>query len=335
MGITYKQLAELQYPTSIHKAFHGGVYGCPHKYGYKPIECDEEPNDEKCEACWNTEVPYPVYAIAKHDGNIPGTLYKFKKGDEFPIYNIKHIDGIENQSIGIIYMAARYIVYAKDFDIYVDYSGRINSNTIETKTKESNKKENETMKYKVGDRVRIKTWEKMAQEFGVDDDGDIMTGENLYVLKKMKEYCGNIYTICDIQNNRYSLEGIYGYIFSDSMIEQKELTKDDLKTGMIIEYRDKTRGIIIGDTIVEPDTFLSMSNLTDNLKCSDSHYPNNDIMKVYEGREGNSFGNMLSYPGKLIWQRYETREISMDEAMKIIAEHIGTKDFKITDHKSE
>ena len=150
----------------------------------------------------------------------------------------------------------------------------------------------------------------------------------------MKEYCGNVYVIRDAGIN-YKLEGIDTFRFNDDMIEQKELTKDDLKTGMIIEYRDKTRGIIIGDTIVELNTFLSMSNLTDNLKYSNSHYPNNDIMKVYEGKKDNSFRNMLSYPGKLIWQRYETREISMDEAMKIIAKHIGTKDFKIKDPISE
>ena len=74
-----------------------------------------------------------------------------------------------------------------------------------------------------------------------------------------------------------------------------------------------------------------MSKFRDDLKHSDPCYPNITIVKVYEGLENKSFKNMLFYPGKLIWQRYETKEISMDEAMKIIAEHIGTKDFKIKD----
>lgn len=191
------------------------------------------------------------------------------------------------------------------------------------------------MEYKVGDRVRIKTWDKMINEYGVDNDGDIVVGRDFYVLKSMKEYCGNIYVIRNVQNISYQLEGIDRYYFNDDMFEQKELTKEDLKTGMIIEYRDKSRGMIIGDTIVEPNTFLSMYTFCDDLKCSDSRYPNNDIMKVYEGKENKSFRNMLFHPGKLIWQRYETKEISMDEAMKIIAEHIGTKDFKIKDPISE
>ena len=328
MGITYKQLAELQHPDCINEICWGGVEHCPKTYGYTLSVCNTTPARNKCKACWNTEVPHPVYAIAKHDGNIPGTLYEFHKGDKFLLCKIK-----SNLTIRILCETSQYLVDSKDFDIYVD----INAAT-ETEAKKDTEKENKTMEYKVGDRVRIKTWEKMAQEFGVDEDGDIRTSNTFYFNKSMKQYCEKIYVIKNANYYNgyyYRLEGIDDYTFNDDMIEQKELTKDDLKTGMIIEYRDKTRGIIIGDTIVELNTFLSMSNLTDNLKYSNSHYPNNDIMKVYEGKKDNSFRNMLSYPGKLIWQRYETREISMDEAMKIIAKHIGTKDFKIKDPISE
>lgn len=322
MGITYKQLAELQHPNSINEKYLGGVKWCPKTYDYTSLKPCDYPDKNKCEACWNTEVPYPVYAIAKHDGRIPGTLYEFHKGDKFLLCKIK-----SNLTIRILYGTSQYLVDSKDFDIYVD----INAAT-ETEAKKDAEKENKMGYYKVGDRVRIKTWEKMAQEFGVNEDGDIRMTGLYYFTRLMKKYCGNIYTIKNVNfDHSYKLEGIDGCAFSDDMFEQKELTKEDLKTGMIVEYRDKTRGIIIGDTIVEPDTFLSTSKLTDDLKCSDSHYPNNDITKVYEGKEDNSFRNMLLYPGKLIWQRYETREISMDEAMKIIAKHIGTKDFKIKD----
>ena len=324
MGITYKQLAELQHPDYINEKYLGGVKMCPKTCGYTSSITYSHPDKNKCETCWNTEIPYPVYAVAKDGGRIPGTLYEFHKGDKFLLCKIK-----SNLTISILYKTSQYLVDSKDFDIYVD----INT-TTETETKKNTEKENKTMEYKVGDRVRIKTWEKMVDEYEINNFGDIVVDARSYFLRSMKEYCGNVYVIRDAGIN-YKLEGIDRYYFNDDMIEQKELTKEDLKTGMIVEYRDKSRGVIIRDTIVEPDTFLSMSNLTDNLKCSDSHYPNNDIMKVYEGKEYHSFGNMLSNPGKLIWQRYETKEISMDEAMKIIAEHIGTKDFKIADHISE
>lgn len=326
MGITYKQLAELQHLDYVVETCWGGVRRCPKTYGYTSSACDTATNKNKCETCWNTEIPYPVYAVAKDGGKIPGTLYEFHKGDKFLLCKIK-----SNLTISILYKTSQYLVDSKDFDIYIDINA-----TTETEAKKNTEKENETMEYKVGDRVRIKTWEKMVEEFGVDEDGDIRMTGLYYFTRLMKKYCGNIYTIKNVHFDRkYKLEGIDGYTFSDDMIEQKELTKEDLKTGMIVEYRDKSRGVIIGDTIVEPDTFLSTSRLTDDLKYSDSYYPDNDIMKVYEGKEDHSFGNMLSNPSKLIWQRYETREISMDEAMKIIAKHIGTSDFKIIDHKSE
>ena len=324
MGITYKQLVELQHPDCINETRWGGVECCPKMYGYTSSACDTATNKNQCETCWNTEIPYPVYAVAKDAGRIPGTLYEFHKGDKFLICKIK-----SNLTIRILCETSQYLVDSKDFDIYVD----INAAT-ETEAKKNTEKENKTMEYKVGDRVRIKTWEKMVDEYEINNFGDIVVDGRLYFLRSMKEYCGNVYVIRDAGIN-YKLEGINTFSFNDNMIEQKELTKDDLKTGMIIEYRNKSRGVIIGDTIVELNTFLSMSNLTDNLKYSNSHYPNNDIMKVYEGKKDNSFRNMLSYPGKLIWQRYETREISMDEAMKIIAKHIGTKDFKIKDPISE
>lgn len=324
MGITYKQLVELQHPDCIKEICWGGVEHCPKTYGYTLSVCDTTPARNKCKACWNTEIPYPVYAIAKHNGRIPGTLYEFHKGDKFPLCNIN-----SNLTIRILYETSQYFVDSKDFDIYVD----INAAT-ETEAKKDTERENKTMEYKVGDRVRIKTWEKMVDEYEIDNFGDIVVDARLYFLRSMKEYCGNVYVIRDADIN-YKLEGIDTFKFNDDMIEQKELTKDDLKTGMIIEYRDKSRGVIIGDTIVEPDTFLPMSTFCDDLKYSDSHYPDNDIMKVYERKENISFKSMIFYPGKLIWQRYETREISMDEAMKIIAEHIGTKDFKITDPISE
>lgn len=74
MGITYKQLAELQHPDCINEACWGGVDCCPKTYGYTLSACNTATNKIKCETCWNTEIPYPVYAIAKHDGRIPGTL---------------------------------------------------------------------------------------------------------------------------------------------------------------------------------------------------------------------------------------------------------------------
>ena len=203
MGITYKQLAELQHPDCINEICLGGVERCPKTYGYTSSTLCDHPDENKCEACWNTEIPYPVYAIAKHDGNIPGILYEFHKGDKFLLCKIK-----SNLIIRILYETSRYLVDSKDFDIYVDINA-----TTETEAKKNTEKENK-MKYKVGDRVRIKTWEKMVEEYEIDNFGDIKVDGHLYVLKSMKEYCGNVYVIRDVNNFNYKLVGIDTYNFN-------------------------------------------------------------------------------------------------------------------------
>ena len=50
------------------------------------------------------------------------------------------------------------------------------------------------MKYKAGDKVKIRKWDDMASEFDVDTSGDIeMPG--IYFTKEMKRFCGKIVTI--------------------------------------------------------------------------------------------------------------------------------------------
>lgn len=86
------------------------------------------------------------------------------------------------------------------------------------------------MKYKVGDKVKVRTWSDMALEFSVDEDGDIKVPHHqiyqltqIYFTKKMEQYCGKTVTIKD----RHESEGYYDIIedtedefcFSDDMFE--------------------------------------------------------------------------------------------------------------------
>ncbi len=79
------------------------------------------------------------------------------------------------------------------------------------------------MEYKVGDKVRIRSWNSMANEFGVDDEGDIYIPDEIFFVRDMRSYCGTIHQItrkfqswdCD----GYSLEDL-SCSYSRSMFDQ-------------------------------------------------------------------------------------------------------------------
>ena len=66
------------------------------------------------------------------------------------------------------------------------------------------------MKFKVGDKERVRRWEALEREFGVGIDGDIITVDGdiitvpYFFTKAMKKFCGKVLTINEvIEGNRY------------------------------------------------------------------------------------------------------------------------------------
>lgn len=107
--------------------------------------------------------------------------------------------------------------------------------------------------YKVGDRVRIKSWEQMEKEYGLDAAGDIKC--KCAFVKSMRKYCGSTLTISEIASaDTMDMQGSM-YSFSTDMIECKVedepekptyysgkiiFTKGDdtFKTGHVYEIKD-------------------------------------------------------------------------------------------------
>lgn len=74
------------------------------------------------------------------------------------------------------------------------------------------------MKFKVGEKVRIRSWEDMKKEFGLNGRGDIKC-EKIFV-SDMKDLCGKIFTISDIKGpSVYFKEDDTTWVFSTDMIE--------------------------------------------------------------------------------------------------------------------
>jgi hypothetical protein len=76
------------------------------------------------------------------------------------------------------------------------------------------------MKYKVGDKVVIRSWQDMAKQFGLDRYGDIKT--KVCFVGEMRKYCGTEMTISKIygDDDNFSMEGSCFY-FSKDMFEKK------------------------------------------------------------------------------------------------------------------
>ena len=64
------------------------------------------------------------------------------------------------------------------------------------------------MKYKVGDRVRVRQWEAMARQYKLLSNDNIgIYKEYLYpFLKTNKKFCGQVVTIKKIENDCYRIE---------------------------------------------------------------------------------------------------------------------------------
>lgn len=74
-------------------------------------------------------------------------------------------------------------------------------------------------KYQVGDILRIRQWDDMANEYGCTPYGSIHC--NFMFTREMRCMCGEIFTVKEITNDRYySEEGIEGmYSISADMLE--------------------------------------------------------------------------------------------------------------------
>lgn len=97
------------------------------------------------------------------------------------------------------------------------------------------------MKYKVGDKVRVRQWDDMAKEFGVDEFGNIDTKTGCYFTKQMKEFCGGVYEIDSVLEKGYWLKDGYKYshhwYFTNDMLE--DVVPPSLKPSLLFFIDNK------------------------------------------------------------------------------------------------
>ena len=93
------------------------------------------------------------------------------------------------------------------------------------------------MSYRIGDKVKIKQWETMEIEYGLDSEGDIDLA--ISFISEMRKFCGKEMTIIDMDGSRCFLEDADGYAFIPEMFVDGETPERDFG-GMYSSFMDGT-----------------------------------------------------------------------------------------------
>ena len=83
------------------------------------------------------------------------------------------------------------------------------------------RKETITMRYEVGDKVKVKSWDKMVAQYGLDEDGWVDVDGAVSFMPEMKKYCGKTVTIKEVNKNEsyYFIDGDDYCAYSEGMFE--------------------------------------------------------------------------------------------------------------------
>lgn len=187
-------------------------------------------------------------------------------------------------------------------------------------------------KFKVGNRVRVR-----------EDLNSSTCYNDLVFSPLMSKYRGHVYTIDKVMNSpsMYKLKGnddINTWTFSEDMLESAEFTKDDLKNGMIVEYRNGKRRMVLGTNLIGLDGINQFEYYHDDLTVTEN-FTTLDIVKVFDVPNLECKITDILKPNKsrlsLLWEREEevkeeVKEITMDD----IEEKFGCK-VKIINNKEE
>lgn len=155
------------------------------------------------------------------------------------------------------------------------------------------------MKYKVGDKVRVRSDLEAGKGYG----NDVFT-------KEMKEFKSKIVTIERVISDGYRIKEDYHKLsWTEEMFLLATFTKSDLKTGHVVEYRNGKRRMVVKAVLINGNGNASenLSSYTDDLKheCM----AKSDICKVYEVNSNfcGDLDTLSPEAGNLnvIWEREE------------------------------
>ena len=108
----------------------------------------------------------------------------------------------------------------------------------------------------------------------------------------------------------------------EKKVEKKEFTINDLETGMVVHTRSEGNLMVFGDRMIDQYGFTDCVDYNEDFKSR--YFSTFDIMKVTGlDPDAGTFEEVLKGKGPVIWERKEEKEISAEEAFRILSDHYG------------
>lgn len=126
----------------------------------------------------------------------------------------------------------------------------------------------------------------------------------------------------DGEYSDYSFAEKYNYkILEWGDYMKKEFTKSDIKDGMVVEYRDGDRRLVIDKYLIGKNAYYELSTYNENLE---DKYPRLTIMKVFKIRQRAILERILDDDNlELIWERKEPKKMTVEEMRQKLEELTG------------
>ena len=106
----------------------------------------------------------------------------------------------------------------------------------------------------------------------------------------------------------------------------KEFTKADLKDGMVVEYKNKYRRLVVDNMLIGQYGWSELRRINYDLKYSIGDHESHDIAKVYKIKHPRDFRTLLDDDNlELIWQRTETKRMTAEEIRQKLEDLTGEK----------
>lgn len=105
---------------------------------------------------------------------------------------------------------------------------------------------------------------------------------------------------------------------------QKEFTKADLKDGMVIEYKDGRRRLVLNNRLIGKDGYYELNKYTEDMKDKESS--ERDIMRVFKIDIITTLDRIFHIDNlELIWERKKTKRMTVEEMRQKLEELTGDK----------